>query len=81
MGAKSTKPAADPDGGEPPGGSGAFPWEAEVVDVGAGESELGVGGDGEPGPSVGLVGGGEGGGGPAEGVLGEPEGVFDVEAA
>jgi len=52
-----------------------------VVDAAAGEAELGVGGDGEPGPAFGLLGGAQAGCGPAEGVLGEAEGVFDVEAA
>jgi len=49
----------------------SFPWEAEVVDEVSGEVELGVGGEDEPGPAVGLFGGAQRGGPPAEGVLEE----------
>jgi hypothetical protein len=59
----------------------AFPGETEVGDETADETELGVGGDDEPGPSVGLFGRAGRGGGPAERVFDETEGVFDVEAA
>jgi hypothetical protein len=57
-----------------------FPGEAEVGDEASGESELGVGGGDEPGPSVGLFGCAEFWGGPAERAFLEPESVFDIEA-
>ena len=46
------KPAADPGRGEPPGRGGPFPGQAQVSGQRAGEAELGVGGDDQPGPPV-----------------------------
>ena len=57
-----------------------FPGEPVVGDEATPEPELGVGGDDEPGPSVGLFGCGDRGCGPAERCLDEPERVFDVES-
>jgi hypothetical protein len=51
-----------------------------VGEQAAGEPQLGVGGDAEPGPAVDLLGQTHPGGSPAEGVLGELEGVLDVKA-
>src|ERR1019366_2459739 len=78
---KSAKPSPDEGGGESAGFVSSFPWEAEVVNEVACEAELGVGGEDEPGPAVGLFGVAQRWGGPAQGVLEEPEGVLDVEAA
>ncbi len=47
------KPAADPGRGEPVRCGGAFPGAAQVGDERAGEAELGVRGDDQPGPAVG----------------------------
>lgn len=55
--AKSSKPSADAGGGELGGVKGAFPGQAQVVDVTAGEAELGEHGGDEPGPAFGLCGG------------------------
>ena len=79
--AQSLKPSADACWGEQAWVSVSFPGQAKIVDGAAGEAELGVGGDDEPGPAIGLYGCAHGGGGPAEGVLGEAVGVLDVEAA
>ena len=68
---KSSKLSSDAGGGESAGFALSFPWEAEVVDEVSGEAELGVGGEDEPGPAVGLFGGAQRGGPPAEGVLEE----------
>src|SRR5664280_2544127 len=78
---KSTKSSPDAGRGEPAGFALSFPGQAEVLDDGSGQAQLGVGGDDERGPAVGLLGGTHRGCGPAEGVLDEPEGVFDVEPA
>src|SRR5450759_5389019 len=79
--AESAKPSPDAGGGESAGFVSSFPWEAEVVNEVACEAELGVGGEDEPGPAVGLFAVAQRWGGPAQGVLEEPEGVLDVEAA
>ena len=44
-----------------------------------GESELGVGGDHQPGPSIRRVGTADAGCGPAESLFEEPESVFQIE--
>jgi hypothetical protein len=78
---KSAKSPSDAGGGEPAGFALSFPGQAQVVDEAAGQAQLGVGGDDEPGPPVGLFGGAQRWRGPTQGVLDEPEGVLDVEAA
>ena len=75
------KPAADSGRGEPARCGGPFPGAAQVGDEGAGQAELGVRGDDQPGPAVAGVGVAELRAGPAEGLLEQPEGVFQVEAA
>lgn len=57
------------------------PGAAQVLGEGAGEAELGVGGDDEPGPQIGAVGVTDFRGRPAEGLLPQPEGVLQVESA
>ena len=57
-----------------------FPGPAQVSGEGAGEQELGVGGDDDTGPAVGLLGGADLGGGEAEGALEGADGVLDVES-
>ena len=58
-----------------------LPGSAEIVGEVAGQPELGVSADDEPGPAVALVGGADAGPGPPEGLFEEPEGVFQVEPA
>src|ERR1700685_2034850 len=72
---------AGPGGGEPAGRGGPFPGQAQVVSQRAGEPELGVDGDDQPGPPVRGVRVADFGGGPAKDLLEQPEGVLDVEAA
>jgi hypothetical protein len=72
--------AADPGGGEPSRRGRAFPGQAQVVGEGAGEAELGVAGDDQPGPPVGGAGVADLGGGPAEDLLEQAEGVFEEQA-
>src|ERR1035437_1075266 len=79
--AESLKPSADARGCELGGVAESFPGQALVVDEPAGQAQLGVGGDDQPGPAVGLVGGLQRWCGPAEGAFDEAEGVLDVEAA
>jgi transposase len=51
-----------------------------IDDVGDGDpTQLGVAGDGQPGPAVGGLGGAELRAGPAEGLLEQPEGVLKIE--
>src|SRR5215471_1784994 len=78
--AEAAKSAADSGGGEPPGRGGPFPRQAQVVSQRPGEPELGVDGEGQPGPPV-------GGGrvadlrrGPAEHLLEQAEGVLKEQA-
>src|SRR3954451_10672009 len=78
---EAAKSAADPGRGQPPGCAGPFPGVAQVGGQVAGQAQLGVGGDDQPGPAVGSGGIAQLGGGPAEGLLEEPEGVFEVEPA
>jgi len=80
-GGGAPKPSSDAGGGEPAGFEPAFPGQSLVFDQAAGQAQLGVGGEDDPGPEVGLFGGAQTWCGPAQGVLEEPEGVFDVEAA
>jgi hypothetical protein len=56
-----------------------FPGAAEVAGEGAGEQELGVGGDDDPHPPVGLLGRADLRGREAEGALQGADGVLDVE--
>jgi hypothetical protein len=57
-----------------------LPGSAQVSAEGAGEEELGVGGDDDTGPAAGLPGGADLGGGEAEGALEGADGVLDVES-
>src|SRR5207247_6516698 len=75
------KPAADPAWGQPARLDRFLPWAAQVVSEVSGQTELGVGGQDQPGPPVGLVRMTQPGSGPAQGLLEESEGVFQVEAA
>lgn len=76
------KPAADPMRAQWPGRIWRpFPRMAKVTSERDGQAELGVGGNDQPGPAVGLLGGADPGRGPPQGALGEPEGVLGVEAA
>jgi hypothetical protein len=73
------EPPADPGRGQAPGRRGAFPGAAQVGGQWAGQAQLGVAGDDDPGPPV------RGGrvadlrGGPAEDLLEEAEGVFVMQ--
>ena len=75
------EPAPDPGWGQAAGRAGPLPGQPDVGGQVAGEPELGVGGDDQPGPPVS--------GGriaelrprPAEDLLEEPERVFDIKAA
>ncbi|HEY3735453.1 MAG TPA: hypothetical protein VGL63_16210 [Streptosporangiaceae bacterium] len=58
-----------------------LPGQAQVGGKLAGEAELGVAGDDQPGPPVGGGRVAQPGPGPAEDLLEEPERVFDIEAA
>src|SRR3954454_25239739 len=49
---EAAKPAADPGGGEPVRGDRAFTGSASIIGVAAGQAELGVRGDDQPGPAV-----------------------------
>src|SRR5262249_46077193 len=73
--------AADPGGGQPAGRAGPLPGQPDVGGEVAGQVELGVAGDDDPGPPV-------GGGwvtqlraGPAEHLLDEPERVFKIKSS
>ncbi len=80
-GAKSTKPPADPRRGESGGVTRAFPGQAVVGNETAGQPQLGVGRDDEPGPAVGLLGCAQRRGGPAERAFREPVRVLEIEAS
>jgi len=67
---------ADAAGAELSLAAAAFPALAVVGGDGAGEAELGDGGDDEPGPAGDLPGVAEGGLVPAQGVLGESIRMF-----
>src|SRR5262249_41093647 len=75
------KAPADPGGGEPPRRSGPFPGQAQIVSQRAGEAELGVAGDDQPGPPVSRLGGADLGSGPAEDLLEQAECVFKIKPA
>src|SRR5579875_597915 len=80
-GADVAEPPADPSGGQRPGGVGlVLPGAAQVSGQGAGEEELGVGGDDDANPAVGLLGGADLRGGEAEGALEGADGMLDVES-
>ena len=64
-----------------PGRAGRSQGRRRSAASGAGQAELGVRGDDQPGPAVGGGGVAELRAGPAEGLLEQPEGVFEVEAA
>jgi hypothetical protein len=68
----------DAAGGEPAGLAGAFPGVAVIGGEGAGEAQLGDGGDDDPGPAGELGGGAQGGLVPAQGGPGEPAGVLEA---
>lgn len=74
------KVPADPGGGEPFRWDGPFPGTTQVGCERAGEPQLGVGGEDQPGPAVRRLGGADLRAGPAEGVFEQSEGVLDVEA-
>ena len=67
--------------GQPPGPLRSLPRQPPVGDDGPRQSQLRVGGQDQPGPTVGLLGVPEPGSGPTEGLLEEPYGVFEVEPA
>ncbi len=69
-----------PGGGEPARRGGLFPGAAQVGCQVAGEAELGVAGDDQPGPPVGGVRVADLGCGPAEDLLEQAEGVFKEQA-
>jgi hypothetical protein len=75
--ADAAKSPADSGGGEPAGRGGAFPGAAQVGGERAGEPELGVAGDHDPGPAVGGVRVADFGGGPAEDLFEQAEGVLE----
>src|SRR5271165_6920885 len=79
--ADAAKAPADAGGGEAAGLAGLLPGQADVGGEVAGEAELGVAGDDQPGPAVGGGRVAELRPGPAELLLQEPERVLDVETA
>ena len=78
---EEAKSAADPGGGQPLGWAWPFPAAAQVDGEVAGQAQLGVRGDDQPGPAVGGGGVTQLGANPAEGLLEEPEGVLKIESA
>src|SRR6266508_6500292 len=56
---------------------GSLPWQPRIRDDLAGQTQLRIAGQDQPGPPVGLGGMARPWGGPAEGLLAEPDGVFD----
>jgi transposase len=75
------KSPADPGRGQPARRRGPFPGQAQVAGERAGQPQLGMAGDDQPGPPVrgGRV--ADLGGGPAQDLLEQAEGVLEVEAA
>src|SRR3954463_11991626 len=59
---------------------GALPGEMPVLDGAAGQAELGVGQQDQPGPAIGLLGVADAGRGPVERLLAEAVGMLQVEA-
>ena len=62
-------------------GAVPFPRQPLVAGDGAGQAQLGVGGQHQPGPAVGLFGMTRPRGRPTERLLGKPDGVLQVEPA
>src|SRR5712691_797190 len=77
---QASKIPADAAGAEFSLAAAAFPALAVVFGDGAGDAELGDGGDYEPGPAGDLLRVAEGGLVPAQDMLCEPAGVLDVES-
>src|SRR6266851_7274107 len=75
------EPAADPGGGQPAGRAGPLPGQPEVFGESAGQPELGVAGDDDPGPPVGGRRITQLRARPAENLFQEPERVFDIKPA
>jgi hypothetical protein len=67
--------------GQTPGPLRTLPRQPSVGDPDARQPELGVGGQDQPGPPVGLFGVSEPRSGPAQGLLQEADSVFEVEPA
>src|SRR5215207_383506 len=78
---QARKPPADPVGRQLPGRAGPLPRQPLIGDELAGQAQLGVGGDHQPGPPLRLLGVAHPRGGPAEGLFTEPDGVLAVEPA
>src|SRR5437660_1791043 len=76
-----TETPADPGGGQPAGRAGPLPGQADVGGEAAGEVQLGVGGDDQPGPPVGGGGVADLRGGPSQDLLEQAKGMFQVKAA
>src|SRR6476646_10137901 len=72
---------ADPGGGEPASGGGAFPGLAQILGQRPGQPELGMRGDDQPGPAVRCLRGAGLRAGPAQDLLEQPERVLDIETA
>ncbi len=79
--AEVAKSAADLGRGELLGRGRSLPGTAQVAGEGAGQPELGVAGDDQPGSAVGGFRVADLRCGPAEGLLEQPEGVLKIEAA
>src|SRR5512139_53809 len=75
------KPSTHAGRGEPAWRNGSFPRTAQIGGDVAGEAELGVGGDDQPGPAVGGGRVAQPGCGPAQSLFEQTEGVFQVESA
>src|SRR3954470_21790257 len=78
---QGAKSAANPRGGQPLDRQRPFPGAAQIVRERAGEAQLGVRGEDQPGPAVGRGRATQPRAGPAQGLLGEADGVLEVEAA
>src|SRR5215204_1378071 len=78
---QARKKPADTVGRQLPGRAGPLPRQPLIGDELAGQSQLGVGGDHQPGPPLRLLGVAHPRGGPAEGLFTEPDGVLAVEPA
>ena len=79
--APSSKPPSDSRWSELLRVASRLPWQAKVLDELTGETELGVGGDYDPCPSVGLFWRLQRWRCPSQRPFCEPEGVLDVEPA
>src|ERR1035437_5490615 len=78
---QSPKPPSDSCRGQFLWVTSLFPGQTEVVDESASKTELCVGGEDEPSPTIGLLGHAQRRCRPPERPLHEPEGVFDIEPA